>query len=90
MTDPYAFVSAEAHYARFRPGYPDALYRLLADRFGLDGTQNALDLGCGPGTVALELAGLVHTVFAVDPAAGMLKQGRALARQRRIGNIRWQ
>ncbi|MER5969436.1 class I SAM-dependent methyltransferase [Streptomyces sp. NPDC002055] len=88
--DPHAFVSAEAHYAAFRPRYPDALYRLLADRFGLDGTQRALDLGCGPGTVALELADLVHTIIAVDPAAGMLEQGRALARERGIDNIRWQ
>ncbi|MGC5041040.1 class I SAM-dependent methyltransferase [Streptomyces sp. DT73] len=88
--DPHAFVSAEAHYARFRPRYPHALYRHLTDRFDLDGTQRALDLGCGPGTVALELAALVHTVIAVDPAAGMLQQGRALACERGVDNVLWQ
>lgn len=88
--DPHAFASAEAHYARFRPRYPDELYALLADRFALDGTQLALDLGCGPGTVALELAGLLGTVFAVDPAAGMLEQGQAIADERRVRNIWWQ
>ncbi|MER6021866.1 class I SAM-dependent methyltransferase [Streptomyces anulatus] len=88
--DPHAFVSAEDHYARFRPRYPDDLFALLADRFGLDSTQHVLDLGCGPGTVALELAGMVNTVFAVDPAAGMLKQGQTLAVERVIRNIRWQ
>ncbi|GAA4115442.1 class I SAM-dependent methyltransferase [Streptomyces hundungensis] len=88
--DPHAFVSAEHHYARFRPRYPDGLYALLTDRFALDGTQHVLDLGCGPGTVALELAGLVATVVAVDPAAGMLEQGRLLAGERGIHNIRWQ
>lgn len=88
--DPHAFVSAEDHYACFRPRYPDGLFALLADRFGLDGTQRVLDLGCGPGTVALELARRVNTVFAVDPAAGMLKQGQALAVERGIRNVRWQ
>jgi SAM-dependent methyltransferase len=88
--DPHAFVSAESHYARFRPQYPDELYALLAGRFALDGTQSVLDLGCGPGTVALELAGLVGTVFAVDPAAGMLDQGRTLADEHGIRNIHWQ
>ncbi|MGW0704160.1 class I SAM-dependent methyltransferase [Streptomyces sp. NPDC002867] len=88
--DPHAFISAEAHYARFRPQYPDELYTLLADRFALDGTQRALDLGCGPGTVALELAGRVGSVFAVDPAAGMLEHGRALAEERGVRNIWWQ
>ncbi|MFJ1635618.1 class I SAM-dependent methyltransferase [Streptomyces anulatus] len=56
----------------------------------MDSTQHALDLGCGPGTVALELAGTVNAVFAVDPAAGMLKQGQELAVERGIRNIRWQ
>ncbi|NUK23686.1 class I SAM-dependent methyltransferase [Streptomyces lunaelactis] len=88
--DPHAFVSAESHYARFRPRYPDELYTLLADRFRLDGTQRALDLGCGPGTVALELAGLVGTVFAVDPAEAMLEHGQALAEERNVRNVRWQ
>ncbi|UPT46837.1 MULTISPECIES: class I SAM-dependent methyltransferase [Streptomyces] len=88
--DPHAFVSAEDHYARFRPRYPDDLFALLADRFRLDSTQHALDLGCGPGSVALELADTVNTVFAVDPAAGMLKQGQELAVERGIRNIRWQ
>ncbi|MCZ0983949.1 class I SAM-dependent methyltransferase [Streptomyces diastatochromogenes] len=88
-SDPNAFVSAEAHYARFRPRYPKELFALLSERFSLDGTQYALDLGCGPGTVALELAGLVGTVFAVDPAAGMLEQGRALAEERAVGNVWW-
>lgn len=88
--DPHAFISAESHYARFRPWYPAELYALLAGRFALDGTQRALDLGCGPGTVALELAALVDLVVAVDPAPGMLEQGRLLADERGVPNIRWQ
>ncbi|MDH2393632.1 methyltransferase domain-containing protein [Streptomyces sp. HNM0663] len=74
----------------FRPRYPDELYALLTDRFTLNGTQRALDLGCGSGTVALELASLVGTVSAVDPADGMLEQGRILADERGVRNVRWQ
>ncbi|MDJ0464967.1 class I SAM-dependent methyltransferase [Streptomyces sp. H27-C3] len=88
-TDPRAFVGAEPFYARFRPWYPDGLFTELADRFALDGTQRALDLGCGPGTVALPLAPLVSEVIAVDPAAGMLEEGRLLAAERGVGNVQW-
>ncbi|MFD5878487.1 class I SAM-dependent methyltransferase [Streptomyces yangpuensis] len=87
--DPHAFVSAESHYARYRPHYPAELYDLLVTRFALDGRQRALDLGSGPGTVALDLAPAVKTVIAVDPSAGMLAQGRALADERGVTNIDW-
>jgi ubiquinone/menaquinone biosynthesis C-methylase UbiE len=87
--DPRAFVGAEPFYARYRPWYPEGLFTELAGRFGLDGTQYALDLGCGPGTVALPLAPLVAQVIAVDPAAGMLEQGRLLAEERGVRNVQW-
>ncbi|MEU9774558.1 class I SAM-dependent methyltransferase [Streptomyces sp. NPDC047968] len=90
LADPRAFVGAEPYYARYRPWYPDGLFTELADRFDLDGTQHALDLGCGPGTVALPLAPLVAEVIAVDPASGMLEQGRLLAADRSVHNVRWQ
>jgi ubiquinone/menaquinone biosynthesis C-methylase UbiE len=90
LVDPHAFASAESYYARYRPWYPQELYTLLADRFALDGTQRALDLGCGPGTVALPLAHHVGQVIAVDPSAGMLEQGRILAKQRGVRNVLWQ
>ncbi|MFH8294951.1 class I SAM-dependent methyltransferase [Streptomyces sp. NPDC018059] len=87
--DPRAFVGAETYYARYRPWYPPELFTELADRFALDGTQCALDLGCGPGTVALPLAPLVEQMIAVDPAPGMLEQGRLLAAERGVGNVQW-
>ncbi|NWF30269.1 class I SAM-dependent methyltransferase [Streptomyces sp. PKU-EA00015] len=91
-TSPGAWCTSRAPgtSAGSRPQYPAELYTLPADRFALDGTQRALDVGCGPGTVALELAGRVGFVFAVDPAAGMLEQGRALAEERGVRNIWWQ
>ncbi len=50
------FATTAPYYARFRSGYPPAFFDHLVDRFGLDGTQTVLDLGCGTGQIALQLA----------------------------------
>ncbi|MFD5878443.1 methyltransferase domain-containing protein [Streptomyces yangpuensis] len=84
-----AFVSAASAYARYRPQYPMALFAGLAEHVGLNGTQTALDLGCGPGTLTLPLAALAAHVHAVDLEPAMLAEGRALAAADGIENITW-
>ncbi|MER6113961.1 class I SAM-dependent methyltransferase [Streptomyces hirsutus] len=83
------FASTVPYYAAFRPRYAPEFYTLLAERFGLDGTQRTLDLGAGPGIIALDLAPLVGEVIAVDPEKGMLEEGRRLAAEHGITNITW-
>lgn len=83
------FRSTAPYYARHRPGYPPALFRRLADLQGLDGTQHALDLGCGTGQIAIPLAGLVAQVVAVDPQPDMLEWGRRQAAVAKADNIAW-
>lgn len=83
------FAATAPYYARYRPPYPDDFYTLLADRFRLDGTQAALDLGSGPGTIALPLARMAGHVYAVDPAVAMLDEGRRLAHEHAITNVTW-
>lgn len=83
------FASTVPYYAAHRPRYAPEFYALLTSRFGLDGTQRALDLGAGPGIIALDLAPRVGTVIAVDPEKGMLEQGRRLAAEQGITNIDW-
>lgn len=83
------FASTAPYYARYRAGYPPELVSYLADRFGLNGTQTVLDLGCGTGQIAIPLAPHVAQVIAVDPEPAMLEEGRRLAGERDVDTIAW-
>ncbi len=83
------FLGTARYYARYRPGYPDEVIRLLIKKFALTGKSRALDLGCGTGQIALALALHVATVIALDPMEAMLKEGQAQASAGRITNIEW-
>jgi SAM-dependent methyltransferase len=77
------------YYSRYRPKYPPSLVTVLRDQFQLDGTGRLLDLGCGPGPVAIALAHLFAEVVAMDPDDGMRAEGERIARERGIANIQW-
>ncbi len=68
----------------FRPPYAPALFDALLAL--VPNRRRALDLGCGPGKLAVVLARHFDDVVALDPSAPMLAEGRA-----RCGaaNIRW-
>ncbi len=83
------FGSAVAYYARYRPGYPQALVDALAARTGLDGTQRVLDIGCGTGQITIPLARHAHAIVAIDPVAAMLARGCEAAQAAGAGNITW-
>ena len=84
-----AFKSTARYYARFRPGYPDALIDLLREKFSLDGTGRLLDLGCGTGQLAIPLAPYIEEVVAMDPEPEMLAEAEFIARARGTENILW-
>ena len=75
---------ARCYYAR--PPYAPALYQRLLDL--APGRRRALDLGCGPGKVAVVLADHFDAVVALDPSEPMLAAGRA-ADAGRHPNIAW-
>lgn len=56
-----------------RPPYPGELYRFLLQLPPSRG--RALDLGCGPGKIALALADSFEQVDAIDPSAAMIEAG---------------
>lgn len=71
--EPRRFQSAAQHYLAGRPAYPPLLIRRVVGLCGLDGTHRVLDLGCGPGQLALAFAAFVHEVTAIDPEPEMLR-----------------
>jgi len=67
------FRTAAAHYAGGRPAYPPAFIADVAGACGLNRTHRLLDLGTGPGLLALAFAPYVRSVLAVDPEPEMLR-----------------
>jgi trans-aconitate methyltransferase len=55
--DSTIYLGSPAHYVRGRPRYSAALASTLAAEVGLDGSGRLLDVGGGPGTLTIELAG---------------------------------
>ncbi|MGI8668068.1 MAG: class I SAM-dependent methyltransferase [Jatrophihabitans sp.] len=70
------YLGAAPYYLRGRPGYSADLASVLADELGLDGTGRLVDVGCGPGTVGVQLARLFGQVTLVEPDPGMLAEAR--------------
>jgi SAM-dependent methyltransferase len=85
MNDEARFRSAAPFYARFRPPYPEALIRQVAERCGLDGSGRLLDLGCGPGLLAIALAPYVGAAVGMDPAPEMLTEAETAAAAAGVG-----
>ena len=87
--DPTTYRGAAAYYVRGRPPYARTLASTLAAELGLDGGGGLLDVGCGPGVLAVELAGHFSHVIGLDPDAEMLAEGARRAVEAGIANIRW-
>jgi ubiquinone/menaquinone biosynthesis C-methylase UbiE len=83
------YQGAATYYARYRPPYPAALAPMLRDAFHLDGSGRLLDLGCGPGPVAIRLAPLFERVVGMDPEPDMLAEGAVQAALAGVTNIEW-
>src|SRR5439155_1727922 len=64
------FTAAVEHYDRFMGRYATGLAPKFADAAGVRAGMRVLDVGCGPGALAVELAGRVgeDNVAAIDPA----------------------
>ncbi|MFK4066736.1 class I SAM-dependent methyltransferase [Streptomyces sp. NPDC029674] len=88
--DETLFAGPAAHYARGRLPYAPGLATALAGLLDLDGRGRLIDVGCGPGTVALTLAPLFGEVVGVDPDGDMLAEaGRDAARRGMAERTRW-
>jgi SAM-dependent methyltransferase len=83
------FAGTAWHYARYRPGYPQAFFDDLARQFRLDGTGRLLDVGCGTGQLTLPLAEHVAEAIGMDPEPEMLAEAARQAQATNITNVTW-
>ncbi len=78
--EPDRFRTSAAHYRAGRPPYPPTLIRRVAERVGLGDAHRVLDLGCGPGPLAIGFAYFAGSVLGLDPEPGMLAIATEAAR----------
>ena len=69
-------------YARFRPEYPAALARFLGET--APARERAVDVGCGNGQLAVQLAAHFGEVVGLDPSADQIANTTAHERVRYI------
>jgi SAM-dependent methyltransferase len=72
--DDTLFAGAATYYQRGRLPYAPGLVDVLAEVLDLDGRGRLVDVGCGPGTLALSLAHLFSEVVGVDPDREMIAE----------------
>lgn len=87
--DPSLFESAAPYYRRFRGDYPEPMFEFLVKDFALGPDTRVLDLGCGPGQIAIPFARRGVPVMAMDPQAEMLEEGRDWASEEGVTGIEW-
>jgi SAM-dependent methyltransferase len=87
--DESLFAGAAEHYLRGRLPYAPGFAATIAETLGLHGEGRLLDVGCGPGNVAVALAPWVEEVVGVDPDGGMLAEASREAARRGVSNARW-
>src|SRR3984957_10142328 len=87
--DETVFAGTAAYYRQGRKPYAPALADALAEHLQLDGRGRLLDIGCGPGVVALLFAHLFEDVIGLDPDSEMLAEAERAAAEERIGNASW-
>jgi ubiquinone/menaquinone biosynthesis C-methylase UbiE len=78
--------NAERYDSTSRSEYDDRVKTTIA---GLDITKNSrvLDIGAGPGTLAIPIAPLVNEVTAIEPGEGMVSILNEHAKKKKITNI---
>jgi SAM-dependent methyltransferase len=74
--NPERFKNAARYYTNGRPTYPKLLAQRVAELVGVSKQHAVLDLGTGPGFLALDFAPIAGLVTAVDPAPEMLEQAQ--------------
>jgi len=81
------FRTAAAHYLAGRPDYAPRLIRRVVELCGVRREHRVMDLGCGPGLLAVAFAPFVREVVGVDPEPEMLRVAAARGAPANVGWI---
>jgi SAM-dependent methyltransferase len=73
------FASTVAYYESARPPYGSVFFEAVARQLGLDRSQRLLDVGAGPGILAIGFARFCQEVVGIDPEPGMVEAARTAA-----------
>ncbi|MCX4648860.1 MULTISPECIES: class I SAM-dependent methyltransferase [unclassified Streptomyces] len=88
--DDSLFAGTARYYRRGRLPYAPGLAGTLAELLKPDGRGRLIDVGCGPGVIALSLAHLFSEIVGVDPDRGMVAEATREAAERGVaGKARW-
>jgi SAM-dependent methyltransferase len=87
--DETLFAGSSEYYDRGRIPYPPGLCDAFAAVADLAGSPRLIDVGCGPGTVALRLGDLFTEVVGVDADPGMIDEATRAAARQNLTNARW-
>jgi ubiquinone/menaquinone biosynthesis C-methylase UbiE len=84
-----ALFAEAAGFYKYRAPYAPRAFELVREAFRLGAGSRLLDLGCGPGTIAIPMSHAAGYVLAVDPSEAMLAAGRQRAAEAGRTNIEW-
>ncbi len=87
--DARRFHSTVPFYARYRLPYPSRLIERVIALIGLQPGDAVLDLGTGPGLLAVQFAAAGMHVTAADPEPAMLEAARQAARDAAVAVTFW-
>jgi SAM-dependent methyltransferase len=73
------FASTVAYYESARPPYGAAFFYEVAVKLGFDRSQRLLDVGAGPGILAIGFAPYCGEIVGVDPEPAMIEAARSAA-----------
>lgn len=81
------YQGAAEYYARHRTKYPSSLFEKLDQIFNLNGQGRLLDLGCGPGLIAIPMSHQFQEIVAINPDPEMVKFCQQEAQFKGVNNV---